>query len=162
MESVRIRRLALSLVECQRLAEKIAHWHSWARSASVRCAWFPSGVVEVRRNPPPNIPAGTILRICLVILAVAVAVLLVYELRKPLTYLFIAIFLAIALARPVAFFERRMRRGLAIAVVYVLLLRVPIGIRSLLVPPLVAPGGGLPRHVPPHVDHRPNLGNHSH
>jgi predicted PurR-regulated permease PerM len=109
-------------------------------------------VVEVRRNPPPNIPAGAVLRVCLVILGVALAVLLVYALRKPITYLFIAIFLAIALARPVAFFERRMRRGLAIAVVYVLLIGIPIGIGSLLIPPIVNSVADFASNVPHYVD----------
>ena len=59
-------------------------------------------MVEVRRNPPREITAATVLRIVLVVLATALAVLLIYELRRPLTYLFVAGFLSIALARPVA------------------------------------------------------------
>ena len=109
-------------------------------------------MVEVRRNPPPNIPAGVVLRICLVVLGVALGVLLVYELRRPITYLFIAIFLSIALARPVAFFERRMRRGLAIATVYVLLIGIPIGIGALLIPPIVNSVADFASNVPHYVD----------
>jgi len=108
-------------------------------------------VVEVRRNQPPNIPAGLVLRICLVIVGVALSVLLVYELRKPITYLFIAIFLAIALARPVAFFEQRMRRGLAIATVYLLLIGIPIGIGALLIPPIVTSVSDFAGNVPSYV-----------
>jgi predicted PurR-regulated permease PerM len=109
-------------------------------------------VVEVRRNPPPNIPAGIVFRVCLVVLGVALGVLLIYELRKPLTYLFIAIFLAIALARPVAFFERRMRRGLAIATVYLLLIGIPVGIGALLIPPIVNSVADFASNVPHYVD----------
>jgi predicted PurR-regulated permease PerM len=109
-------------------------------------------VVEVRRNPPPNIPAGIVLRVCLVVLGVAISVLLIYELRKPLTYLFIAIFLAIALARPVAFFEQRMRRGFAIATVYLLLIGIPIGIGALLIPPIVNSVADFASNVPHYVD----------
>jgi predicted PurR-regulated permease PerM len=109
-------------------------------------------VVEVRRNPPPNLPAGLVLRVCLVVLGVAISVLLIYELRKPLTYVFIAIFLAIALARPVAFFERRMRRGFAIASVYLLLIGIPVGIGALLIPPIVNSVADFASNVPQYVD----------
>ena len=43
---------------------------------------------------------------------------LIYLLRKPITWLFIAMFLAVALSPPVNFLNRYMKRGLAIAVVY--------------------------------------------
>jgi predicted PurR-regulated permease PerM len=109
-------------------------------------------VVEVRRNQPQGVPAGVVLRVCLVVLAVAVGVLLVYALRTPLTYLFIAIFLAIALARPVAFFEQRMRRGLAIAVVYLLLIGIPIFLASLLLPPIVTSVTDFAGNVPQYVN----------
>jgi predicted PurR-regulated permease PerM len=110
-------------------------------------------VVEVRRNLPQGPPARAVLQTCLVVLAVALTVLLVYALRKPLTYLFIAIFLAIALARPVAFFERRLRRrGLAIAAVYVMLIGFPVLLGALLIPPIVTSVSDFAGNVPNYVN----------
>jgi predicted PurR-regulated permease PerM len=110
-------------------------------------------VVEVRRNQPQGPQVSAVVRTCLIVLAVALAVLLVYALRKPLTYLFIAIFLAIALARPVAFFERRLhRRGLAIAVVYLMLIGFPVLLGSLLIPPIVTSVSDFAGNVPHYVN----------
>jgi predicted PurR-regulated permease PerM len=145
--------LALSLWECQRLggddtALALAHGECQRPGRMVP---FP-GVVEVRRNQPQGPPPSVVLRTCLVVLGVVVAVLLIYALRKPLTYLFIAIFLAIALARPVAFFERRMhRRGLAIATVYLMLIGFPIALGSLLIPPIVTSLSDFAGNVPTYV-----------
>jgi predicted PurR-regulated permease PerM len=110
-------------------------------------------VIEVRRNRTPDISASVVLKIVLVVLATALAVLLIYELRKPLTWVFIAAFLAIALARPVAFFERRVgRRGLAIAAVYLILLGIPIILGSLLIPPIVRSVSDFANNVPHYVN----------
>src|SRR5947208_4237859 len=148
-------------MECQWPAGvRIAHWHSRSRSANVRFACCSSArVVEVRRNPPREITAATVLRIVLVVLATALAVLLIYELRRPLTYLFVAGFLSIALARPVAFFERRMRRGFAIAVVYLLLIGIPVGLGALLIPPIVRSVADFANNVPHYVDDAKNFVN---
>ena len=43
------------------------------------------------------------------------ALYLIYRLRRPITWIFIAGFIAIALSGPVAFLQRRMRRGAAVA-----------------------------------------------
>src|SRR5688500_1295160 len=69
-----------------------------------------------------------VLRIVLIVVTVVLTLYLIYLLRQPLTWLVIAAFLALALSAPVAFFDRYMPRGLAIAVVYLLLILVPIGI----------------------------------
>jgi predicted PurR-regulated permease PerM len=79
---------------------------------------------------------------------VAFALYLVYLLRKPITWVLIAIFLAVALAGPVNRLHRVMRRGFAIAVVYLGLLLVPIGIAALVVPPLVTQGNNLVQNLP--------------
>ena len=109
-------------------------------------------MVEVRTNEPRGPSAAVVLRICLVVVGTALAVLLVYALRKPLTLIFVAGFLAIALARPVAFFERRMRRGLAIASVYVMLLGIPILLGALLIPPIVRSVADFAQNVPGYVN----------
>jgi len=78
-----------------------------------------------------------VLRVVLVIVMVVVALWLVYLLRRPLTWIFIAGFLAIALSGPVNFLGRRMKRGIAIALVYVALILVPVLVAAMLVPPVV-------------------------
>ena len=55
----------------------------------------------------------TVLRVVVIVLTVILTVYLVFLLRRPLTWIFIAGFLAVALSGPVAFLEQRMRRGLA-------------------------------------------------
>src|SRR3954469_22540048 len=104
------------------------------------------------RVPARRITAGEGARICLIVLVVALAVLVVYALRKPLTWIFIALFLAIALARPVRFFQQWMRRGLAIAVVYLLLIGIPILLGALLIPPIVRSVADFAQNVPGYVD----------
>jgi predicted PurR-regulated permease PerM len=104
------------------------------------------------RVPVRRISSGEVARICLVALAVALGVLLVWKLRQPLTWIFIALFLAMALARPVRFFERWMRRGLAIAVVYLMLIGIPILLGALLIPPIVRSVADFAQNVPSYVD----------
>ena len=73
----------------------------------------------------------------MIVFAAALVAYVVYLLRRPITWLFIAAFIALALAPPVRFLNRRMRRGFAIAIVYIGLLLVPIGLGALVVPPVV-------------------------
>jgi predicted PurR-regulated permease PerM len=108
--------------------------------------------------PPPTpdritaVSVRTVLRIVLVIIGVAFALWLIYLLRKPLTWIFIAGFIAVALAGPVNYLERRMRRGLAIAVVYIGLILVPVLIAASLVPPIVEQLNNLINNLPGYVD----------
>ena len=103
--------------------------------------------------PPPVVPAGTlsvrvILRTVLVIVGVVLALYLIYRVRKPLSWIFIAGFLAIALAGPINFLGRFMRKGFAVALVYVLLILIPVAIAALLVPPIVEQVNLLIQNVP--------------
>jgi predicted PurR-regulated permease PerM len=81
--------------------------------------------------------ATDVLRATLTIAGAIFALYIVYLLRKPITWLVIAAFIALALSPPVNFLDRRMRRGFAIAIVYFGLLLIPIGIGALVVPPVV-------------------------
>jgi predicted PurR-regulated permease PerM len=92
-----------------------------------------------------------IARAVLVILLVLLAIYLIYLLRKPLTWIFIAGFLAIALSGPVNWLSRRMKRGLAIALVYFGLILVPILLAALLVPPIVEQLNNLINNLPAYV-----------
>src|SRR3954468_13503330 len=79
---------------------------------------------------------------------VAFALSLVYLLRKPISWVLIAVFLAVALAGPVNRLHRHMKRGFAIAIVFLGLLLVPIGIAAVVVPPLVTQGNNLIQDLP--------------
>ncbi|MGH2969352.1 MAG: AI-2E family transporter [Solirubrobacteraceae bacterium] len=101
--------------------------------------------------PPPSSPLFSprvVTRIVLTVVAVALALYVVYLLRRPLTWIFIAGFLAIALSGPVNFLQRRMRRGLAVAIVYVALILLPILVMAALVPPIVEQGNNLAQSLP--------------
>ncbi len=90
----------------------------------------------------------TVARTVLIIVAVLVSLYLIYLLRKPLGWLFIATFLAVALAGPVALLERRMKRGFAITLVYLGLMAIPVALGALMVPPLVNEVSNLAEQAP--------------
>src|SRR5687768_18377189 len=71
-----------------------------------------------------------------------------YLLRRPLTWIFIAGFLAIAVSGPVNFLSRRMRRGFAVTIVYLVLILTPFALIALLVPPIVTQANNLVQNVP--------------
>jgi predicted PurR-regulated permease PerM len=104
----------------------------------------------VPRNGP-LITTRAVLRIVLVVLTVVLTLYLIYVLRRPLTWIFIAGFLAIALSGPVNYLERRMRRGIAIAIVYVALILIPFIIGALLIPPIVQQLNNLINNLPQYV-----------
>jgi predicted PurR-regulated permease PerM len=93
-------------------------------------------------------PAKAIVRIVLIVVGVAVCLYLLYLLRRPISWVLIAIFLAVALSPPVNWLERRMRRGFAITIVYLCLLSVPLALIAVIVPPLVTEGNNFARNVP--------------
>ena len=91
----------------------------------------------------------TVARMVLIIVAVLVSLYLIYVVRKPLGWLFIALFLAVALAGPVDFLQRRgVRRGFAITLVYLGLTAVPVALGALMVPPLVNEASNLAEEAP--------------
>jgi predicted PurR-regulated permease PerM len=94
----------------------------------------------------PTIKA--VLRVVLVVVSVVVTLGLMYLLRQPLTWIFIAAFLSIALSGPVNFLSRRMRRGYAVAIVYLLLILAPFALIGLLVPPIVTQANNLVQNLP--------------
>ena len=114
--------------------------------------------MAVRLDPPqgeppvvrviPTYSLQTIVRTMLAAVCVAFALYLVYLLRKPISWVLIAIFLSVALAGPVNRLSRRMKRGFAITLVFLGLLAVPIGIAALVVPPLVTQVNNLVQNLP--------------
>ncbi|HEV7772409.1 MAG TPA: AI-2E family transporter [Conexibacter sp.] len=109
----------------------------------------PTGPAPPTTRPEPTPRA--ILRTVLIVLCVVFALFLIYELRKPISWLVIATFLAIALSGPVNLLSRRMPRGFAIAIAYLTLILVPIGIAALIIPPLVRELTDLAKNVPKYV-----------
>jgi predicted PurR-regulated permease PerM len=95
-------------------------------------------------------PAKAIVRIVLIVVGVAVSLYLLFLLRKPISWLLIATFLAVALSGPVNRLGNHMRRGFAIAIVYLGLLAIPGLLIALIVPTLITQGtnfaGDLPRY----------------
>jgi predicted PurR-regulated permease PerM len=89
-----------------------------------------------------------ILRNVLIVVAVVLALYLIYLLRRPLSWLVIAAFIAIAVSGPVNVLSQRMRRGLAIALVYIALILIPIGIGALIIPGLVSQAEDLGTNAP--------------
>lgn len=90
-----------------------------------------------------------VFRAVLIVLTVVVAVYVIYLLRRPLGWLTIALFLAVAMSGPVNILQRRLRRrGLAIAVSYLALFLVPVALGAILVPSIVRAGNDLADNVP--------------
>jgi predicted PurR-regulated permease PerM len=98
--------------------------------------------------PAADSTPRAILRNVLIVVGVVLALYLIYLLRKPLTWIVIAAFIAIAVSGPVNFLSRWMKRGLAIAAVYVALILIPVGIGALIVPGLVSQAEDLGNNAP--------------
>jgi predicted PurR-regulated permease PerM len=96
-------------------------------------------------------PARAIVKIVLIIVAVVLCLYLIYLLRRPITWLFIAGFVALALSPPVNRLSGYMRRGFAIGLVYLALLGVIVGLTALLVPPVVNEATDLADNAPSYV-----------
>ena len=101
----------------------------------------------------PQFPAArNVLRVVLVVVAVVLTLWLMYLLRRPLTWIFIAGFVAIAVSGPVNVLSRRMRRGFAVAIVYLMLILTPFALIALLVPPIVTQANNLVQNLPEYAD----------
>jgi predicted PurR-regulated permease PerM len=103
--------------------------------------------VPTRPEPAPR----TVLRVVLIVLLAVAAIYLLYLLRKPIGWLVLATFIAVALSGPVNLLSRHMRRGLAIAIAYLGLVLIPIGIGAIVVPPLVREMTDLANNAPQYV-----------
>ena len=84
----------------------------------------------------PRDPLGrAALRAVLIVVAVALGLYIFYQLRKPITWLVISAFIAIAMSGPVNLLQRwNGRRGISIAIAYSGLVLVPIVLVALLTP----------------------------
>jgi predicted PurR-regulated permease PerM len=92
-----------------------------------------------------------VVRTVLIVVGVLFCLYLVYRLRKPITWIVIAGLLAIALTPPVNYLDRYMRRGFAIAIVYLSLLATIVVLALLLIPPVVREINDLADNAPHYV-----------
>lgn len=98
----------------------------------------------VKRNSIPR----TVLQSTLTILAVLGSLALIYLLRGPISWIVLAGFLAMAVSGPVSILSRRMPRGLAITIVYLLVLTLPALISAVVLPPIVNAAADLIDQAP--------------
>ena len=88
------------------------------------------------------------MRIVLTVVCVVISLYLIYLLRKPISWILIATFLAVALSPPVNVLARHMRRGFAITIVFLGLLAIPIALIAVIVPPLITEANDFANKVP--------------
>jgi predicted PurR-regulated permease PerM len=96
----------------------------------------------------------TILAVIGIVLAVAAILAVVWIARQVLTWIVVAIFLALALNPAVEFFQRRglARRGLATAVTFLLTIAAIVALGSLFVPTLYEEARGFGEALPGYVN----------
>lgn len=98
-----------------------------------------------------ELTARSIARTVLIVVGVLMILYVLYLLRKPVSWLVIAAFIAVAAAGPVNVLQRRMRRGFAIALTYIVIVLIPIGLGALLIPPIVSQVEDLANNAPEYV-----------
>ena len=100
-----------------------------------------------------RVEARTVVNVLLILLAFAILLEVIWLSRQVLTWIFVALFLALALNPAVQFFENRgLRRGYAAAITSFLTLGVIFGLASLFVPTLVGEANDFVRAVPDYVE----------
>ena len=96
----------------------------------------------------PEPASRIIFRAILITVGVVLVLWLIWQLRKPISWIIVATFIAVALSGPVAWLERYMRRGFAIAVCYLGLILTPVLLGLIVVPPIVREASDLARNAP--------------
>src|SRR6478752_2128965 len=115
-----------------------------ARDAAV----VPEGSVRVVDFRP-----RTVFRVVAILLATAIVLEVMWIARHVLTWIFIALFLALALNPAVERLERRIkRRGLATGVVYLMALGATVGVAFLFIPTLVHQVNDFAGKVPDYLN----------
>lgn len=95
----------------------------------------------------------TVVRVIMTAVAVVAVLYFLYLIRQVLGAIFIAIFIAVALAPVVEFLVRRkVPRSLAILLTYIFLLGTVFGLGLLVVPPIVSGVNGFVDNVPSYVE----------
>ena len=99
-------------------------------------------------------PARTVLGVLGIVLAVALLLQVLWVARHVLTWVFVALFLALALNPAVEWLQRRgvARRGLAAAITYVTALGAVVGVGALFIPTLVDQVNSFVNALPGYVE----------
>jgi predicted PurR-regulated permease PerM len=95
-----------------------------------------------------DVTSRVVLRVVLIVVGVGLALYVVYLLRKPLTWIVIAAFIAVAISGPINRLSRYMRRGFAVLIAYLCLFAIPVGLGAILVPPIVNGANDLAEKAP--------------
>lgn len=93
-----------------------------------------------------------VIRTVVTVIIAVFSIYLIYLLKKPLMWLTIALFLAIAVSGPVNLLHRHMKRGLAIGIVYATLILVPVALGAAFLPPLVRSTVDLVNQLPTYIN----------
>ena len=97
----------------------------------------------------PEAPSTrAIMRTVLIVILAALALYILYRVRKPLSFIVVAAFIAIAMTGPVNLLQRFMKRGLAVAAAYLILIAIPVLLGVLLIPTMVGQAEDLANNVP--------------
>jgi predicted PurR-regulated permease PerM len=102
------------------------------------------------REQQPSVRA--IVRVVTIVVVSVLVLYLIYRLRTPIGWLVLATFIAAAASAPVNVISRKIPRGAAIAVVYLGIVLIPIGIGAVLVPPVVKQTVKLVNNLPQYTD----------
>ncbi|MBI5310206.1 MAG: AI-2E family transporter [Actinobacteria bacterium] len=92
-----------------------------------------------------------VIRVVVIVLIALLTLQIIFWLRTPIFWLVISAFLAIAASGPVNVLAERMRRGYAIAIVYLAIFVIPLAFAALLLPPLVKSAVSLAKDMPQYV-----------
>ena len=105
----------------------------------------------------PQAPAGpreggpslrAILRVILTVVATVLVLWVLWLLRTPISYVLIAVFIAVCASAPVNVLSRRMPKGAAITIVYGFIVLIPVIIGAILIPPAVRAASDLVADAP--------------
>ena len=147
LPSVRERRLLLDRVAAKTHADI-------SSSTALGRPIVPRSCVSVPEERVVTFRPRTILGVIGIVLAVAAVLVLVWIARQVLTWIVVALFLALALNPAVEFFQRRgvARRGLATALTFLLTIGAIVALGSLFVPTLVSEARGFGEALPGYVN----------
>lgn len=102
-----------------------------------------------------------VLRVVVVVLTVVGTLLVIWLLRRPLSWIILAAFVAMAVSGPVNLLSRTMPRGLAIATTYLLLFLIPAAIAASITPSIVNGTEDLAHQAPDYVQRLRRTVNHN-
>jgi predicted PurR-regulated permease PerM len=105
-------------------------------------------VTEARSDTPST---RAVLRVVAIVVLSVLALYLLYMLRRPITWIVLAAFLAVCASGPINAFARRLPRGAAIGLVFAGIVLAPLIMGLILVPPVVKQGVKLVNDLPGYV-----------